>query len=246
MLWTCFKSLCNVYPRKMITNQWPPAIFQILNLMVFCNSCQWWQMDICISFSQYIIIMTIHWYSPHWGFYTQIPTPGWSLCVTSWMLASTGVAGDLWDEWALPGLTVAPASSLCFSTTVCPFLSPYLSIQCNLTQGAVPLLLSSPRCRSLSPVFSDVIATSEWPAWLELELSWLTEFWHHVLGPTVSASCHPLLPTLWHGCKGKRSTDSELYFAYYGVHWDRSDCFFGSRDNYGGYAGVVEVFLYRG
>lgn len=143
------------------------------------------------------VICTHHWFSPIWGFGDQFPTPGWLHRVTDWILASTGVAGDLRDEWALPGVTVAPASFPCCPAAVCPFLSSYLSVQCNLTQGAVPLLLRSPRCRPPSLAVSGVTVKREWPAWVELELGWLTESWHPIVGATVSASCHPQLPTLW-------------------------------------------------
>lgn len=111
------------------------------------------------------------------------------------ILASPGVAGDLRDEWALPGVTVAPASFPCCPTPICLFLSSYLSIQCNLTQGAVPLLLNSPPCRTPSLVFSDVNVKRDWPAWVEHELSWHS--WYSIIGDAVSDSCHPQLSTLW-------------------------------------------------
>ncbi len=101
-----------------------------------------------------------------------------------------GVAGDLRDEWALPGVTVASASFPCCPAQICPFLSSYLSMQCNLTQGAVPLLPYSPRCRSPSLIFSDVTVKREWPAGTELELGWLTESWH----PHCRHDCFSFLP----------------------------------------------------
>lgn len=107
------------------------------------------------------------------------------LCVTwSAVLASTGVAGDLRDEWGLPAVTVAPASFPSCPAHVCPFRSSYLSTQCNRTRGAVPLLLHSPLCWSPSLVFSDVSVKNR-P--LELNLSrtdWLASL--SFLPPTTS------------------------------------------------------------
>lgn len=113
-----------------------------------------------------------------------------ALCDLDTGLHRCGKWSEGWvnSSWVMVAMICSP----CCPAQIFPFLLSYLSIQCNLNQGAVPLFLHSLCSRSPLLVFSNVTVKREWPSWVGLTDRVLTPHCRHPV-----STCHPQLPTFW-------------------------------------------------
>ena len=131
---------------------------------------------------------TLHWFTPIRGFGDSFPTPGWLHRVTDWIPASTGVAGDLRDEWALPGGNSSPGQ-------LPPAALPQSALSCRLIWASSAIQSNpgcGPPCASIPPSLPVSIA-GLLRCHCEERLTRLSWTW---VGPTDRV----LTPHCRHGC----------------------------------------------
>lgn len=143
-----------------------------------------------------------------------------ALCDLDTGLHRCGKWSERWvnSSWVMVAMICSP----CCPAQIFPFPLSYLSIQCNLNQGAVPLFLHSLCSRS-------PLLISQMSLWREndpVELDWLTESWHPIVGTLSQPATHSFPLSDLCGTKGKTGKGIQLcsrsmknFLCFYNGNW---------------------------